>query len=82
MCRVGKLDDALKVVCLEMGKYQPNINPDVNTVKVLLSFAARTNQQDEVMDRIKRYLPQLWHTLPTELNGYLIRERTAVVDPK
>lgn len=82
MCRVGKLDDALKVVCLEMGKDQPNIAPDVNTVKVLLSFAARTNQQDEVMDRIKRYLPQLWHTLPTELDGYFIRERTTVVDPK
>lgn len=82
MCRVGKLDDALKVVCLEMGKDQPNIKPDVNTVKVLLSFAARTNQQDEVMDRIKRYLPQLWHTLPTELNGYFIRERAPVVDPK
>ncbi|KAG1783511.1 hypothetical protein EV702DRAFT_1053961 [Suillus placidus] len=46
MCRVGKLDDALKVVCLEMGKNQPNVVPDVNTVKVLLSFAARTNQQD------------------------------------
>lgn len=82
MCRVGKLDDALKVVCLEMGKDQPNIAPDVNTVKVLLSFAARTNQQDEVMDRIKRYLPQLWHTLPTELDGYFIRERATVVDPK
>lgn len=82
MCRVGKLDDALKVVCLEMGRDQPNIAPDVNTVKVLLSFAARTNQQDEVMDRIKRYLPQLWHTLPTELDGYFIKERATVVDPK
>ncbi|KAG2155583.1 hypothetical protein DEU56DRAFT_976162 [Suillus clintonianus] len=78
MCRVGKLDDALKVACLEMGKDQPNVAPDVNTVKVLLSFAARTNQQDEVMDRIKRYLPQLWHTLPKELDGYFIREHTTV----
>ncbi|KAG2156641.1 uncharacterized protein EDB93DRAFT_1127663 [Suillus bovinus] len=82
MCRVGKLDDALKVVCLEMGKDQPNISPDVNTVKVLLSFAARTNQQDEVMDRIKSYLPQLWHTLPTELDGYFIRARATDVDSK
>ncbi|KAG1828102.1 hypothetical protein EV424DRAFT_1508963 [Suillus variegatus] len=82
MCRVGKLDDALKVVCLEMGKDQPNIAPDVHTVKVLLSFAARTNQQDEVMDRIKRYLPQLWHTLPTELDSYSIKERTTAVDSK
>ncbi|KAG0707482.1 hypothetical protein DFH29DRAFT_1066212 [Suillus ampliporus] len=80
MCRVGKLDDALKVVCLEMGKDQPNIAPDVNTVKVLLSFAARTNQQDEVMDRIKRYLPQLWHALPNNLDGYFIREHATVVD--
>ena len=80
MCRVGKLDDALKVVCLEMGKDQPGVSPDVGTVKILLSFAARTNQQDEVMDRIKRYLPQLWHTLPNELDGYFIRERTTRVD--
>ncbi|OJA19539.1 hypothetical protein AZE42_01455 [Rhizopogon vesiculosus] len=80
MCRVGKLDEALKVVCLEMGKDQPKVAPDVNTVKVLLSFAARTNQQDEVMDRIKRYLPQLWHTLPDELDGYFIRQRVAGVD--
>ena len=80
MCRVGKLDDALKVVCLEMGKDQANVAPDVNTVKVLLSFAARTNQQDEVMDRIKRYLPQLWHTLPDELDGYFIRAHTTGED--
>jgi len=80
MCRVGKLDDALKVVCLEMGKDQSNVAPDVNTVKILLSFAAKTNQQDEVMNRIKRYLPQLWHTLPNDLDGYFIRERTTAVD--
>ncbi|KAH7908008.1 hypothetical protein BJ138DRAFT_1069503 [Hygrophoropsis aurantiaca] len=69
MCRMGKLNEAVKAVCLEMGKDQPDVAPDQETIQILISFAAKTNQQDEVMSRIKRYLPDLWRSLPEMMRG-------------
>ncbi|KAH7930429.1 hypothetical protein BV22DRAFT_1054975 [Leucogyrophana mollusca] len=69
MCRMGKLNDAVKAVCLEMGQDQTDVAPDLDTIKILMGFAGHTNQQDEVISRIKRYLPELWQTLPDGLRG-------------
>jgi pentatricopeptide repeat protein len=67
LCRQGRLNDAVKMVCLEMGKLQEDVAPDAESVRILMKFATRTNQQNEVQSRIKRYLPKLWDTLPIEL---------------
>ena len=67
LCRLGKLNDAVKVVCLEMGKHQEDVAPDVESIRILLKFAIQTNQQSAVQSRIRRYLPKLWETLPAEL---------------
>lgn len=65
LCRLGRMNDAVKVVCLEMGNGQ--VSPDVETVRVLVSFARKTNLQRQVLGRIQQYLPELWETLPTDL---------------
>jgi len=64
LCRLGKLDEAVKMVCLSMGK---QVRPDVNTVKILFHFAKKTKQLHNVQVRIRRYLPDLYHSLPEDL---------------
>ncbi|KAI6047935.1 hypothetical protein EDC04DRAFT_2876069 [Pisolithus marmoratus] len=73
MCRVGRLNDAVKAVCLQMGQGQKDVVPNADTIQVLLTFATRANQQDEVLSRIQRYLPDVWETLPSNLGGIDIK---------
>lgn len=73
MCRNGMLNDAVKMVCLEMGKNQKDVKPNLATAQVLLTFATRTNQQDEVAMRLQRYLPELWDSLPADLGGFVLK---------
>ncbi|KAG8219511.1 hypothetical protein J3R82DRAFT_459 [Butyriboletus roseoflavus] len=73
MCRNGMLNDAVKMVCLEMGKNQKDVKPNSATAQVLLTFATRTNQQDEVAMRLQRYLPELWESLPADLGGFVVK---------
>lgn len=69
LCRMGRLNDAVKAACLEMGKDRDDVAPDLQTVQILLSFATKCNQEKEVRGRIQRYLPDLWKTLPDKLRG-------------
>ncbi|OSD03256.1 hypothetical protein PYCCODRAFT_1458655 [Trametes coccinea BRFM310] len=64
LCRVGKLDEAVKVACLEMAHRDDGVEPDAESVRILLKFAMRTNQEMEVRSRLKRYLPRLCSTMP------------------
>ncbi|KIJ66285.1 hypothetical protein HYDPIDRAFT_86412 [Hydnomerulius pinastri MD-312] len=80
MCRNGMLNDAVKTVCLEMGKNQKEVRPNHETARLLLSFATKTNQQDEVAMRLQRYLPELWQSLPSDLGGGLIIKPETVED--
>jgi pentatricopeptide repeat protein len=67
LCRLGKLNDAVKVACLEMGKEQNTVTPNVDSARILIKFARRDNQHPEVLSRLQRYLPDLWKTLPEDL---------------
>nr|AAS46735.1 hypothetical protein PDUPA1 [Pleurotus djamor] len=67
LCRLGMLNQAVKVACLEMGVEQDDVVPDVDTARVLISFARKANVQTEVSSRIQRYLPELWEQLPEDL---------------
>ncbi|KAJ3482435.1 hypothetical protein NLI96_g6984 [Meripilus lineatus] len=69
LCRLGKLDEALKVFCLESDDSGLGAGPSVDSFKVLFQFAARTNEQGLVRSRVKRYLPKLWEKLPESLRG-------------
>ena len=73
MCRVGRLNDAVKMVCLDMGNVQKDVTPNKDTVRLLLAFTARSNQQDETLSRIQRYLPDLWESLPPVLGEFVIK---------
>ncbi|KAI9065923.1 hypothetical protein FKP32DRAFT_1756417 [Trametes sanguinea] len=64
LCRVGKLDEAMKVVCLEMTHSDHGVEPDEESVRILLKFAIKTNQEMEVRSRLKRYLPRLCSSMP------------------
>lgn len=67
LCRVGRLSEALKIMCLEMGKKQRDVAPDEETVRMILGFASRTNQEGEVRTKVKHYLPALWEKLPIDI---------------
>ncbi|KAI0785037.1 hypothetical protein C8Q75DRAFT_894144 [Abortiporus biennis] len=66
LCRLGRLNEALRLVCMEMGKDNPSHAPTVDTVQLLLKFAIRTNQEAEVRAKVKHYLPEVWNRLPRD----------------
>ena len=67
LCRLGKLDHAVKCACMEMGRNQEDVAPDAESMTILLKFAREVNRQAEVLSRIKLYLPELWTSLPAEM---------------
>lgn len=67
MCRLDKLDEAVKLACLEMGKGQPDTAADAQTVRILLKFAKGEKRTAEVRSRIKTYLPDVWRSILDEL---------------
>lgn len=67
LCRLGKFDEALKFVCLQMGRDGKTVAPDVDVVRLLLKFAIAENQVGETRTKLKTYLPDLWASLPREL---------------
>ena len=64
LCRLGRLNDAVKTVCIEMGKEEVTV--DVESVRILLKFARKAGRQDEVVSRIQQHLPDLWTSLHEE----------------
>ncbi|KAF5384905.1 hypothetical protein D9615_001294 [Tricholomella constricta] len=72
LCRLGRLNDALKVVCTEMGKNQNTVAPDVESARILIKFARRDNQEAIALERLERYLPELWAELPKDLRAAVI----------
>ena len=67
LCRLDKLDEAMKVLCLEMNGRDDGIAPDEESVRILIKFAAMKNQEAEVRSRVKRFLPKLYWSLPQDL---------------
>ena len=63
--RRGQVEEAVKVLCLEMGsgKGPRAVKPDVQCAQLVLSFASRNNEEDIVLKRIKQYLPNIWPKL-------------------
>lgn len=69
LCRLGRMNDAVKVVCLQMGREQPGVAPKPETIRILLFFARRFGVEGEVIGRVQGYLPKLWSTLPDDIRG-------------
>jgi hypothetical protein len=62
LCRLGHLSEATKVLCIAMPKQQ-DVHPTVEIARLILKFAIGLNQQSEVRQRIKHYLPSLYSKL-------------------
>jgi pentatricopeptide repeat protein len=69
MCRLGRLDEAAKLMCMEMGKNQLDVAPNIESVRILLKFAKGTNHKVDVQSYIKQYLPVLWESVPMEMRN-------------
>ncbi|KAI0830495.1 hypothetical protein BC628DRAFT_1500370 [Trametes gibbosa] len=63
LCRLGRLDEAMKVLCLEMTGRTDGVEPDKESARILLKFAMGENREGEVRSRLKRFLPKLYHSL-------------------
>ncbi|KAH8099345.1 hypothetical protein BXZ70DRAFT_293941 [Cristinia sonorae] len=58
LCRMGKVDEAVKVLCLEMAQLS-SVQPDLECARIILRYASRTNEEELVRSRIDRHLPGL-----------------------
>lgn len=67
LCRLGRLNDALKFVCLQMGKDDKITAPDVESARILINYSKQANLQRDVLLRIQRHQPELWKCLPEDL---------------
>ncbi|KAI0673320.1 hypothetical protein C8Q78DRAFT_616373 [Trametes maxima] len=63
LCRLGRLDEAMKVLCLEMTGRDDGVEPDKESLRIVLKFAIKSNQEGEVRSRLRRFLPKLYHTI-------------------
>lgn len=64
LCRLGRLNDAVRTVCIEMGEEE--VSADVESVRILLKFGRKAGREDEVVSRIRQHLPDLWTSLREE----------------
>ncbi|KAF4623324.1 hypothetical protein D9613_002227 [Agrocybe pediades] len=65
LCRARKFREAVDVVCIEMPKN--NVDPNIESIRILEKFAKRNNISGEYLRRIERTLPTLWKKLPNEM---------------
>ena len=68
LCRLGRLEDAVKVVCSEMR--DNGMKPDIESVRILVKFARRAERSKELLSRLQNLLPpDLWQRLPAEIRN-------------
>ena len=68
LCRLGKLEDAVHVVCSEMG--DDGMKPNVESVRIIVKFARRAARSEELLSRLQNLLPaDLWQRLPAEIRN-------------
>ena len=68
LCRLGRLEDAVNVVCSEMEN--DGMKPDVESVRILVKFARRAERSKELLARLQNLLPaDLWQRLPAEIRN-------------
>ncbi|TFK77360.1 pentatricopeptide repeat-containing protein [Pluteus cervinus] len=66
LCRLNRLNDAVRIACTEMGKGDYDVAPDVSTARILVKFARKAGQSAGVLDRVQKHLPEIWDRLPDD----------------
>ncbi|KAF9786853.1 hypothetical protein BJ322DRAFT_1052329 [Thelephora terrestris] len=59
LCRLGRVKEAVEVLCNEMGQ-NGNVGPNEDSVRVVLDFAYGKPGEAEVRRRIEHHYPELW----------------------
>ena len=62
LCRLDRAKEAAEVLCNEMGQ-NGNVEPNQDSVRVVLSFVQGRPGEMEVKKRIERHYPALWKSL-------------------
>jgi pentatricopeptide repeat protein len=67
LCRLGRFEEAVHVVCSEMGN--DGMKPNVDSVKIIAKFVRWTGSK-ELFSRLENLLPtDLWQQLPAEIRN-------------
>jgi len=59
LCRLNRVKEAVEVLCNEMGQ-NGNVEPNQDSIRVILDFAEGKLEETEVKKRIERHHPELW----------------------
>ena len=59
LCRLNRVKEAVEVLCNEMGR-NGNVDPNGDSVRVILRFAKDNPGEMEVRKRIEQHYPELW----------------------
>ncbi|KAJ7070879.1 hypothetical protein C8F01DRAFT_1108200 [Mycena amicta] len=60
LCRLHQFGRALEVLCYDMGTISQPVKPDVSTVSIMVKLAQTRIQTNIVLQRVRRFLPDLW----------------------
>jgi pentatricopeptide repeat protein len=68
LCRLGKFEDAIHVVCSEIEN--DGMKPNVDSVLIIAKFARRAARSKELLSRLQSLLPaDLWERVPAEIRN-------------
>ncbi|KAJ7161402.1 hypothetical protein C8R43DRAFT_1063552 [Mycena crocata] len=67
MCRLHQMTDALKAIAVDMGSPAQPVKADESTVTIMLKLAESRIQTNTILQQIRRNLPELWKTLPQNM---------------
>ncbi|KZT30824.1 hypothetical protein NEOLEDRAFT_1166176 [Neolentinus lepideus HHB14362 ss-1] len=67
LCSADMLDEAVRLLCLEMPSLPENNAPDVRSARIVLACAKKNKKHLKTLSIIKQHLPELWKTLPDTL---------------
>lgn len=67
LCRLGEIEEATKLVFLEMAKDNPHYKPDVECIRILHKFSKEYPVPVPIQERVKQYYPDFVRTLPYDV---------------
>lgn len=67
LCRNGRFDHAIEVVCKEMKKN--GLEPNVESIRIISKFARRSNLSPSILHPVQESLPELWKQLPDNIRN-------------
>jgi pentatricopeptide repeat protein len=71
LCRVGKLDEAIKILCGESETSPQGVRLDAESVKLVFKFAKGEGRGGEMLRQVMEKSPDLWDTLPVHVQEFI-----------